>query len=298
MRPSRVQQGKKSTILDRPLSFRDTLKSKLSPSEKAHAIYSFDVLGDLALIEIPDVLQRKRMLIGNTLLTCNPRVKKVYEKVGIHSGKFRVEKIKWVAGQKNPETIYTEWGCTFHVDAGKVFFNPRLSTERQRVSSFVKKGQIVAVFFGGVGPYAIEIAKHAFPKKVYSLEWNPAAEKYVQENILRNRVSSMVESIQGDVEKITPHNECNHVIMPAPENAIDFLPVAIKWLSPKGGLIHCYMFVSNHSPETEVREKISRVLGKKIPFKIVFVRKVSDFSSSKWQVCVGIKVSFNKRGKK
>jgi len=284
--------------LDKPLSFRDALKSKLSPAEQARAIYSFDVLGDLALIEIPDVLQRKRTLIGNILLACNPRVKKVYEKVGIHSGKFRVEKIKWLAGQKNPETIYTEWGCTFHVDVGKVFFNPRLSTERQRVTSFVKKGQTVAVFFGGVGPYAIQMAKHAQPRKVYSIEWNPSAEKYVQENIIRNHVSSMVESIHGDIEKILPRRECDHVVMPAPENAIDFLPTAIHWLSKKGGLIHCYTFVSNHSPELEAREKIMRVLGKKIPFKLLFVRKVSDFSSSKWQVCVGIKVSFNKRGKK
>ena len=284
--------------MDKPLSFRDALKSKLSPSEQSLAIYSFDVLGDLALIEIPSSLAKRRALIGKTLLETNPRLNKVFEKVGEHEGKFRVEKIRWVAGEKSPETFYTEWGCTFRVNPGEVFFNPRLSTERQRAASFVKKNQTVAVFFGGVGPYAIEIAKHAFPKKVYSIEWNPLAKKSLLENISRNKVGAIVVPLMGDVKKIPPRRECDHIIMPAPDNAIEFLPHAIKWLSPKGGLIQCYTFVSRDNADAEVREKVSTVLGKNIPFKIVFTRKVSDFSARMLQVCVGIKVGIIKRGKK
>lgn len=293
-----AKQGNSRTILDKPLSFRDALKRKLSPSEQAVAIYSFDVLGDLALVEIPSLLSKKRSLIGKTLLETNPRVKKVFEKVGEHSGKFRVEKIRWVAGEKNPETVYTEWGCTFGVNPGTVFFNPRLSTERQRACSFVKKNQTVAVFFGGVGPYAIEIASHARPKRVYSIEWNPSAKPFLLNNISRNKVSSIVEPLFGDVKKMPPRGECNHVIMPAPDNAVDFLPVAVKWLSPKGGLIQCYTFVSKERAEEESAEKVRAALGKRVSFRIVFVRKVSDFSAKKWQVCIGLSVRFNKSQKK
>lgn len=281
-----------------PSSFRDALRAKLLPSEREYAIYSFDVLGDMALVEIPRELTKKRALIANTLLETNPRVKKVFEKVGEHAGKYRVEKIRWMAGEKSEELVYTEWGCTFHMHPGKVFFNPRLSTERQRAAAYVKKGQSAVVFFGGVGPYAIEIAKHCSPKKVVSIEWNPAAKKFMNENIARNKVSELVEPLFGDIKKITPRAQFNHVIMPAPDNAIEFLPYAVKWLSPKGGLIQCYTFVSNESPEMEAREKVAHVLGKKTPFTLVFVRKVSDFSARKWQVCVGIRVSVNKRQKK
>jgi tRNA (guanine37-N1)-methyltransferase len=278
-------------------SFREALRARLSLNEQKQAIYSFDVLGDLALIEIPRALSKKRVLIGKTLLETNPRVKKVFEKVGEHEGKFRVEKIKWICGEKNSETIYTEWGCTFHVDPHTVFFNPRLGSERQRVCSFVKKNQTVAVFFGGVGPYAIEIAKHAHPVRVFSIEWNPAAKPFLLENISRNKVSSIVEPLFGDVKKISPRGVCDHVIMPAPDTAVDFLPAAVKWLSKKGGLIHCYTFVSTENPEKEAAEKVRAALGEKNPFKIVFVRKVSDFSARKWQVCVGVKVSIIKRKK-
>ncbi len=273
----------------KPLSFRDALKKKLTPNEQTQAIYSFDVLGDLALVEVPRALVKRRSLIGKTLLETNPRVKKVFEKVGEHEGKFRVEKLKWIAGEKNPETVYTEWGCLFHVNPHTVFFNPRLATERQRASSFVKKGQTVAVFFGGVGPYAIEIAKHAQPKKVFSLEWNPAAKKFLLENIARNKVSGVVEPLFGDVKKIKPLPQCDHIIMPAPDNAVEFLPHAVKWLSKKGGLIQCYMFVSTAGAEREAKEKVEHILGRSAAFKIAFVRKVSDYSARTWQVCVGLR---------
>lgn len=294
--------NKSRTISDKPLSFRDALKSVLSPSEQALAIYSFDVLGDLALIEIPLALRSRRALIGKTLLETNPRLKKVYEKVGEHEGKFRVEKIRWLAGEKNPQTLYTEWGCTFWVNPGEVFFNPRLSTERQRAVELVKKNQTVAVFFGGVGPYAIEIAKHALPRRVYTIEWNPRAKKNLFENISRNKVSTIIVPLMGDVKKIPPRAECDHIIMPAPDNAVEFLPHAVKWLSKKGGLIQCYTFVSRDHADAEAHDKVSSALGTRIPFKIVFLRKVSDFSARMLQVCIGIKVSGRagiiKRGKK
>lgn len=293
---------KSRTILDKPLSFRDALRGVLSPSEQALAIYSFDVLGDLALIEIPRALRSRRTLIGKTLLASNPRLKKVYEKVGEHSGKFRVEKIRWLAGEKDPQTLYTEWGCTFYVNPGEVFFNPRLSTERQRAAEVVKRNQTVAVFFGGVGPYAIEIAKHSSPRRVYSIEWNSRAKKNLLANISHNKVSALVVPLMGDVKKISPRAECDHIIMPAPDNAMEFLPRAIKWISPQGGLIQCYTFVSRDNADAEVREKVSSALGKRVPFKIVFIRKVSDFSARMLQVCVGVKVSGSagiiKRGKK
>ncbi|WP_336245968.1 hypothetical protein, partial [Mangrovimonas futianensis] len=89
----------------------------------------------------------------------------------------------------------------------------------------------------------------------------------------RNKVSACVEPLFGDVKKIRPRATCNHVIMPAPDSAVDYLPAAVKWLSPRGGLIHCYTFVSNDHPEIEAAEKVRNSLGKKISFKIAFVRK-------------------------
>lgn len=280
-------------------SFRDALKKILTREEQARAIYGFDVLGDMALIEIPSELKKKAPQIARTLLDTHPYLTRVFQKVGEHGGKYRLEKIRWLAGEKDPEVVYKEWGCIFHVHPGKVFFNPRLASERQRMAGMVKKGQNVVVFFGGVGIYGIEIAKHAKPAHVVTIEWNPAARKYVEENSLRNKVGHLVMPVFGGVDKIPPMLEADHVIMPAPETALDYLHSASKWLSKKGGLIHAYLFVPGENWEKEAYARVENTLEEaNLKGKVVYAHKVSDFSPRKRQVCVGIRMgprSFKKR---
>ena len=272
-------------------SFRESLKRILSKKEQSQAIYGFDVLGDMALIEIPAALQTKKKKIAQTLLDTQQNVTRVYEKIGEHEGKYRVEKIAWLAGKKDSVAHYKEWGCVFHFDPGTVFFNPRLGTERQRVAEMVSKNKTTAVFFAGVGPYAIQIAKHRAPKKVYAVEWNPAAKPFFILNAVQNKVNSLVQFSSGDISKIPPKAECDHVVLPAPETALDYLDVAMKWISPKGGMIHLYLFAGDPDAEKNAREKVlekTKSFARKT--KIAFIRKVSDFSPSKRQFCVRVKV--------
>jgi len=276
-------------MADQKPSFREAVDKFLSPSERRQMIYSFDVLGDMALIEIPEALRKKSSRIARTLLDTSSSLKRVYEKVGTHSGKYRVEKTKWLAGVKDPVVIYTEWGCKFVVDPGKVFFNPRLSTERQRVASYVKKGQSVCVFFSGVGPYTVSLAKHTSLNRVYGIEWNPEAKKYAEENIVLNKVIGRVVPIWGDVNKVPVLEECAHVVMPAPETATEHLDAAVNWCKVKG-LIHFYTFVSSKNVPKQLKSTIQTHMPKEVKWKISFSRKVSDFSPSKQQWCVGIQV--------
>ncbi|MEK6902979.1 MAG: hypothetical protein AABX02_05335, partial [archaeon] len=149
----------------------------------------------------------------------------------------------------------------------------------------------VAVFFAGVGPYAIQIAKHAHPKKVYAIEWNPAAKPFFMLNAIQNKVDSLIHFDSGDVTKIPPKAECDHVVLPAPETAMDYLSVAMKWISPKGGLIHLYVFANDPNAEKKARDMVSEKTNSFTrKTKIVFIRKVSDFSPSKRQFCMGIRV--------
>jgi tRNA (guanine37-N1)-methyltransferase len=284
-------------------SFREAVGSFLTPAERKHMVYSFDVLGDMALIEIPRELAKKSSRIARKLLDTSPSLKRVYEKVGVHSGKYRVEKTKWLAGVKNPVVVYTEWGCTFVVHPGKVFFNPRLSTERQRVSSYVKKGQSVCVFFSGVGPYTVALAKHTALSRVYGIEWNPEAKKYAEENIVLNKVIGRVVPIWGDVDAVPVLEECAHVVMPAPETASSHLGAAVNWCKVKG-LIHFYTFVSSANVPVQLKKILHSHMPEGVKWKIAFSRRVSDFSPSKQQWCVGIqvlskpKVGFKKSKKK
>ncbi len=273
-------------------SFRQLMGEILSPAEMQEAIFAYDVLGKMALIEIPRKLLKKKKKIASALLHAVKQIESVYEKVGEHEGKFRLERVRFLAGKKITSTTYKEWNCEFELMPGKVFFSPRLGTERQRIASYVKKGETVAVFFAGVGPYAITLAKHAKPQRVFAIEWNPSAIPWLEWNIRKNKVQDIVVPLHADVKKAAHIlGQCDHVIMPAPESATKYLAEAVKCLSPNGGRIHCYAFVSNEKPLHAMWEKLEKGL-KKVKGKAVVedIRKVLQFSPRKVQMCAVIRV--------
>jgi tRNA (guanine37-N1)-methyltransferase len=136
-------------------SLKEALKEKLSGKELEQVITSYNVLGDIAVLEIPDSLKKKEKLIAKTLLESVPTLKTVVKKSGITQGKYRVHPVKVLAGKKNTIACYKESGCCFKVSLGKVFFSPRLGKERLRISKLIKKGEVVAALFAGVGPFPI-----------------------------------------------------------------------------------------------------------------------------------------------
>ncbi len=278
-------------------SFRELMSQFLSPAEMQEAIFAFDVLGKLALIEIPKKLQKKKKKIASALMHAVKNVESVYEKVGEHEGKFRLEKVRFIAGKKISSTSYKEWNCDFELMPGKVFFSPRLGTERQRIASYVKKGETVAVFFAGVGPYAVTLAKHAKPARVFAIEWNPDAIPWLEMNVRKNKVQDIVVPIHADVKKVGHIlGQCDHVIMPAPESATKYLSEAIKCLSPRGGRIHCYAFVSNKKPLHAMWKKLQLGLKKvKGTAEVEDIRKVLQFSPRKVQMCAVLRVNGSKK---
>ena len=68
---------------------KDALKGKLSAKELNLLRRSFDVVGDIAIFEVPDELKKKEKLIGNTILELLSNVKVVAVEQGEHKGAFR-----------------------------------------------------------------------------------------------------------------------------------------------------------------------------------------------------------------
>ena len=68
------------------------------------------------------------------------------------------------------------------LDVKKVYFSPRLATERKRITDQVKNNEIIVDMFAGIGPFSISIArKHKV--KIYAIDINPYAYKYLKKNI-------------------------------------------------------------------------------------------------------------------
>ncbi|RLJ00350.1 MAG: class I SAM-dependent methyltransferase family protein, partial [Candidatus Aenigmatarchaeota archaeon] len=181
------------------MDIKDVLKDKLSEPELRAVRRGFDIVGDIAIIEVPDELSEKEDIVADAIKKVCKNVRTVLRKMGERKGKYRLREFKILSGD-GTETTHREYGYELRLDVTKVYFSPREAEERQRIAKMVKSNESVLVMFAGIGPYAIAIAKkQPNIKKVYAIEINPYAYRYMVENIRINKLSDKIVPILGDV---------------------------------------------------------------------------------------------------
>ena len=222
------------------------LENKLPPHLLASLPKSLDIIGDIAIIDIPLELKPHENIIGQAILQAHKNIKTVLAKASAISGIYRVREYVFIAGEQRTRTIHKEFGCQFHVDLAKAYFSPRLSHEHERVALLVQADEIVVDLFAGVGPFSVLIAKKNPKVKVYAVDLNPEAIELLEVNVKVNKVESRVFPILGDARQITAtklKGVADRAIMNLPETAIEFVGAACHAIKPYGGLIHFYAFV-------------------------------------------------------
>ncbi len=219
---------------------------------------SYELVGDIAVIN--EIGKRERGAVVEGIRHHHPRVKTVLLKQDGLEGEFRVGEYEILYGDET-ETVHTEFGCRYRVDPTKVYFSERFATERERVVSKIDDGEKVLVMFAGVGPFAVLAARNASPSKVVAVEKNPVAVGYLRENVEMNGVQEPVDVHEGDVSDIVPElGKFDRIIMPLPESADEYLPLAIEHAKDKG-VIHYYRFLEAGDWET-LEEEVETAAGK------------------------------------
>jgi tRNA (guanine37-N1)-methyltransferase len=222
---------------------KEALKGQLTSEEIKDLISSFDIIGDIVIVKIPDNLLEKKELIAKVILENFKNVKTVLRQVSPVSGDYRVRKLEYILGEEKFVTIYKEHGCKFKVDLLKVFFSPRLSYERLRIAKLVNDGEFILNMFGGIGTFSIIIAKFKPSCKVVNLDINPACYELAKKNIELNKVNGRVIPLLGDakeVDKLGLKGKFDRVLMPYPSKAKEFLAEAVNALKNRKGFIHLY----------------------------------------------------------
>lgn len=277
------------------MSLREKLLKVLSQSELKMLYNSFDIIGDIAVLKVPRALEDKSELIANAVMRMNKHVKTVLCQVSPVSGDYRLRELKWLCGEKRTETVHKEYGCLFKVDLAKCYFSPRLLYEHMRIAKQVKSGETIVNMFAGVGCFSIIIAKHSKPKKVYSIDINPDAVRYMRINITLNKVESIVEAIEGDSKEVIIsrlRGVADRVLMLLPEKAYEYLDYALMALKPSGGIVHYYDFEHAGKGEdsiAKVAEKVSKkLLSMKVNFNVVSARIVRTVGPRWYQVVLDI----------
>jgi len=270
----------------KPSSLKEALSGRLSEEELKALPRAYDLIGDIAILEIPDELYGKRKEIGNALLDTFKSIKVVAcKKTGVGT-EYRTRDVEVVAGENRTETMHREFGCVYKLDVTRAYFSPRLGTERMRVAGQVRDGERVLVLFAGIGPYPILIAKVARPTEVYAVELNPSAVEYMNENIRLNRVN--VFAILGDAgEEAGKHGLFDRIVMPLPKDAGNFLDRALPALTD-GGVVNYYTFRATTREAEEEVKQICSGLGYNV--EILSSVKCGTFSPMLSRICVDFRV--------
>jgi len=254
---------------------------------------SFDVVGDIAILELDSELVAFEAGVAEAIMQVHPNVRAVFAKSGEISGAERVRPLRYVAGENRTRTIHREQGCVFKVDLSKVFFSPRLSTEHQRVALLVDNGERVVDMFAGAGPFSILIAKRVLDVRVEAIDANPQAIELVRENARANKVESKVYAHLGDARNIVREElaqTASRVIMNHPSASKDFIREACDALQPSGGIIHYYTFAGEHWEEDSLREIKSGVAASGcVMGRVLGIHRVREVAPMKWQVSVDLR---------
>ena len=276
-------------------TLHQVLEDQLPPNLLTSLPRALDVIGDIAIIEIPPELKAYESLIGEAILKTHKNVRAVLAKVGAVSGTYRLRKLEVIAGEHRTATVHKEHGCQYQVDAATAYFSPRLSTEHNRVASLVQKGETVVDLFAGVGPFSVLIAKKNVEAKVYAVDINPEAIEFLKRNIRLNRVENRVIPIQGNARQAVEERllgVADHVIMNLPEKALEFVDAACKAVKPSGGIVHYYAFIrlpdSLENAQTRFSEAVEKA-GRKVN-AFLSAKTIRETAPYEWQIVLDAKI--------
>lgn len=270
-----------------PHNFAEILEDELTPAEIENLKTSFDTIGDIVILEIPDELQDKKQLIGDAAYKFTKR-KAIYMKKSAIKGTIRVRDLEFLSGVDDSLTIHKEHGARLKLDVREVYFSPRLATERKRVMESVKDGEKILDMFCGIGPFPIVIARNK-DVDITAVDINEAAIRYLDENIKLNKLKGKIESHCGDVREVSKgfKTKFDRIIMNLPGLAYSFLDVAVD-LIEDGGIINYYEFSDSYEPGIKRLNEAAGSAGKKV--EILNTRKVKSISPDEWHVSIDAKI--------
>jgi tRNA (guanine37-N1)-methyltransferase len=266
-------------------SYKDAVKD-VPEDLLEHLPTSFDTVGDIAIMKMPEELLPHVEAIGKGMLRANPSIRLVAMDMGVHGGS-RIRDLAPIAGKGGFETVHVEYGIRMELDISRCYYSPRLATERKRVTDLVRDGERVLDMFAGVGPFSIMIAKNRKVERLWAVDINPVAIEYLRRNIKLNRVSG-IEPICADARDVVGTlPPLNRIIMNLPHTGYQFLPDAIEACGNEA-TIHYYEILKEPEARPAQIEAIGPRTGRTV--EVASMREVRSYSPTESHFSFDIRV--------
>ena len=258
---------------------RRELEKKLSEELLEKLPRSYSMIGKVIIIKLRPELEEYKKEIGKAILRILP-VKTVCLLKEIREATRKPE-IEIIAGN-GTETMHREHKCVYKIDVAKLMFSKGNKFEKMRVVKQVKAGEIVVDMFAGIGYFTIPIAKLTQAKKVYAIDINPEAVRYLRENVKLNKVEDKVEIFQGDCRDICTALaeqgiKADRVLIGYIFNTHEFLQSAIS-VAKENAIIHYHFLAKKDEIENE-KDKIKEIARKSgAEIRIARTRRIKPYA--------------------
>ena len=222
------------------MGLKDQLRGIIPDHSLCYLSDRFDVIGSIAVLCLPPALSDYTAEIAHAILSRRKNITTVINKTSRLGGSNRTACYEILAGLSTI-TAHHEYDHAYQLDVGTVFFNPRLASERKRVTVQVHQGERVLVPCCGVGPFVVPAAAQG--AEIVAVEQNPEACRWLMENLMLNGVEDRVTLIQGDAfdTSLLPKYQFDRAIIPTPYG-MDAIFEVIAPRVKRGGMIHFYTF--------------------------------------------------------
>jgi len=277
----------------------------------------YSLVGHIVQLNLRDIHLPYKTVIGQVFLDKTASARTVVNKINVIDTTFRYFAMEILAGEKNTITIAKEHGCTYQFDFAQVYWNPRLSTERTHMTTFMTQGDVLYDVFAGVGPFAIPTARKKV--QVFANDLNPESYKWLQKNAAINKLKDNFKAFNMDgrefLRSIVKENillrrtqnllGTEHIIMNLPASAIEFLDILPDWFTQeelkkvyqKSLVFHVYCFVKASKEDDAcklgkllIEEKLGYTLSAD---SIIDIHNIRDVSPSKDMVRVSFLLKEN-----
>jgi tRNA wybutosine-synthesizing protein 2 len=228
------------------MRFRDELRLKMAEiptftKDLVNLLPSgyFELSGKV-ILKLKPSLEPFKILIAEKVAEILPRSKAIWLRKGQIKGKYREPSgLEHLWGDSDTEVRVKENNVYYYFDFTQIMFAKGNVHERGLLPKKVKEGELIVDMFAGIGYFSLGMAKTGKPTKIYSIEWNPTAFKYLQKNIEKNHVDHIITPIHGNCKEIVVELAQKGIIadrvvmglLPAPKDAIE---PALTLTSPKG----------------------------------------------------------------
>ncbi len=185
------------------LKFEDVIKAIIPDNLLTENVNvkGYSIIGHIAHFNLRDKILDYKNIIGQTLLDKMPHLKTVVNKLNSIDNTYRNFQFEILAGINDTNVQTKENGCFFKFDFAKVYWNPRLGTEHERIVNMLNQNDVLYDVFAGVGPFSVPAITKRKVSYVICNDLNPESYRHLLENYKSNN-KSKTKTKQEEIKKL------------------------------------------------------------------------------------------------